>query len=43
MRITKKMKKVAWGKVVDLIVQIVDVGPARNVLIKKAESSLYHR
>lgn len=41
MKVTQKVKKVAWGKVVDLVVQIVDMGPARKFLIKKADRKLW--
>ncbi len=41
MRVTQKVKKVAWGKVVDLILQIVDIESARSFLIKKAEEKLW--
>jgi len=41
MKITGELKKVAWGKVVDLVVQIVDMGPARKFLIKKADKKLW--
>jgi len=41
MKINRKLKKAAWGKVVDLVVQIVDMGPARKYLIKKADKKLW--
>jgi MoaA/NifB/PqqE/SkfB family radical SAM enzyme len=41
MKATQKVKKVAWAKIVDLILQIVDMGPARRFLIKKAEEKLW--
>lgn len=41
MKIMAKVKKHAWGKVVDLILQIVDVDSARGFLIKKAEKKLW--
>lgn len=41
MKVTQRVKKVAWGKLVDLILQIVDIDSARNFLIKKAEKKLW--
>ncbi|MGQ9510041.1 MAG: radical SAM/SPASM domain-containing protein, partial [Thermodesulfobacteriota bacterium] len=41
MKVTQKAKKAAWGKVVDLVVQIVDAGPVRKFLIKKADRKLW--
>jgi MoaA/NifB/PqqE/SkfB family radical SAM enzyme len=41
MKVTQKVKKVAWGKVIDMVVQIVDMGPARKFLIKKADEKLW--
>ena len=41
MKVTQKAKKVAWGKVVDLVVQIVDAGSIRKFLIKKADRKLW--
>ncbi len=41
MKVTQKLKKHAWGKVVDLVLQIVDIGNAREFLIKKAEKKLW--
>jgi MoaA/NifB/PqqE/SkfB family radical SAM enzyme len=41
MKVTQKIKKVAWGKVVDIVVQIVDMGSARKFLIKKADRKLW--
>lgn len=41
MKITKKIKKAVWGKVVDLITEIVDKGPVRKFLIRKADEKLW--
>ena len=41
MKATQKVKKIAWAKMVDLILQIVDMSPARRFLIKKAEEKLW--
>ena len=41
MKVTQKMKKVAWGKIVDMVLQIVDMGSARKFLIKKADGKLW--
>ncbi|NWF93102.1 MAG: radical SAM protein [Syntrophaceae bacterium] len=41
MKVKPKIKKVAWGKVVDLVAQIVDAGPVRKFLIKKADKKLW--
>ncbi len=41
MKIKQKLKKHAWGKLVDLLLQIVDIDSARGLLIKKAEKKLW--
>ncbi|MGQ9778215.1 MAG: radical SAM/SPASM domain-containing protein [Thermodesulfobacteriota bacterium] len=41
MKVAQKVKKVTWAKVVDLVLQIVDMGPARRFLIKKTEEKLW--
>ncbi len=41
MKIKQKVKKHAWGKLVDLLLQIVDIDSARGLLIKKAEKKLW--
>ncbi|RLB05763.1 MAG: hypothetical protein DRG50_06690, partial [Deltaproteobacteria bacterium] len=41
MKVTKEIKKAAWGKVVDIVVQIVDKGPVRKFLIKRADEKLW--
>lgn len=41
MKITEEIKKVMWGKVVDIVAGIVDKGPVRKFLIKKAAEKLW--
>lgn len=41
MKVTHKVKKMGWAKIVDLVLQITDIGSARRFLIKKAENKLW--
>ena len=41
MKITKEIRKATWGKVVDLVAEIVDKEPVREFLIKKADEKLW--